>query len=506
MDKKETEELELNSPELSDNEEQTSENESIVNEELNEELENIRDMFQKELNRTEESYEGTDGQVLIQSLEDMNLEVADNSVEAEDDNEDPEDIPEDELCQCCGERRRDTSHGEDYPYCEHCRKLMKRNPFNAVAVLMTVVVLAVAGVALGLMANNVDGYISLLDAEASYRQGKVSTALLNYENYFNTTDSESSYSASALKAYIECYDKMGYPTNAVEIINSYFDEDDLDKITNKSFKEIVERSEGLNATVEYIQTDYYELLSGAKFDYKDTIKKIDKDIKANLEEPKYNQTYLEFLKFIAIISANKPVEDQITQLEQVRKTDIENGGKLTWIYITHLINAYAKAGNVEKAEEYFETAKEVNCQDMSIYNSFANVYRFSLSKKSSKKEISKAADEILEIAEEAAGNFESQMSYPLYFRAYAIGYLLKGDYALAAENIRNYYQNCQSGLTTADMNLSAVISIAYKDDKTLQSIKDQMNYYGLSLSDLVAKYEKGKIDIVSILSDKEAEF
>ena len=71
---------------------------------LVQELEGIRDLLQQELDKAGE-------EPLIQALD-----------ETQEEPQEDEAIPEEELCTCCGERRRDTSFGEDYPYCTECRE------------------------------------------------------------------------------------------------------------------------------------------------------------------------------------------------------------------------------------------------------------------------------------------------------------------------------------------------------------------------------------------------
>ena len=95
------------------------------NEELMEELESIRDMFQQELDRASaEDSEYDEDEMLIQELENP-----DEYIEYEEE-ADPE-----ELCQCCEEKLRFKELGEDYPYCEDCRNAMKKYPLRKSGIL-----------------------------------------------------------------------------------------------------------------------------------------------------------------------------------------------------------------------------------------------------------------------------------------------------------------------------------------------------------------------------------
>ena len=57
-------------------------------------------------------------------------------------------IPEEELCKCCGEQRRDKRYGENYEYCKKCREAMMDYPFSikSVAVLAITVFFCVLSI------------------------------------------------------------------------------------------------------------------------------------------------------------------------------------------------------------------------------------------------------------------------------------------------------------------------------------------------------------------------
>lgn len=99
-------------------------------EKLNDELEKLAETFRTELKKAKEQGE---------------IRVSEKEVVDENDNV----IPEEELCECCGERRKDTSVSQNYAYCSECRELMKRYPlnFSSIVVALAVIVVAVLGVA-----------------------------------------------------------------------------------------------------------------------------------------------------------------------------------------------------------------------------------------------------------------------------------------------------------------------------------------------------------------------
>ncbi|MGN1118004.1 MAG: hypothetical protein ACI4RU_05280, partial [Acutalibacteraceae bacterium] len=136
--------------------------------ELIEELEGIRSKFQELLDETAETYlAGGD----IQDYED----------EEEQEKEEDEEIADDELCQCCGEKKRDTSFGEDYPYCEDCRELMKHSPVSFFGVLALFCVLVLTGVSVYMFgSSNAEIANQALSAEEYIMKGNVYSAINAY--------------------------------------------------------------------------------------------------------------------------------------------------------------------------------------------------------------------------------------------------------------------------------------------------------------------------------------
>ncbi|NLA77835.1 MAG: hypothetical protein GX851_08435, partial [Clostridiales bacterium] len=96
-------------------------------EKLSGELEKLKNMFRSELKMAREEVENESAQkesadILIQDVEPM-----ENAPVPE---EPAEEIPEDMLCECCGENMRDTSVSEDFQYCETCYATMKKYPYS----------------------------------------------------------------------------------------------------------------------------------------------------------------------------------------------------------------------------------------------------------------------------------------------------------------------------------------------------------------------------------------
>ncbi len=469
-------EFEKNLPEAEEENsggETQNENESEVKTELETELEGIRDMFQAELDKEMNGEENQD--ILIQELD----EIEEEAEESED-----EDVG---VCECCGERKRDTSFGEDYPYCTECRELMKANPLNPIGIIMAVIVFIAAGFSFGLMAKNSESYIDLLDAQAAYSENRLVDAASVYEQYLSSIADDDNVSMKAVKNTIDIMEKLGYYSDAETYIDTYFSDFELKLPWNKKYVKIKNDYDVLMASSQLINENFGDALNGGDFDYEASIKKIDGFIEDNKKDGKYNQTFLEYAKYLLMLVHE---EDDKTQLEQLLKIEEIDEGRYPWIYLTYIMNTYGNLGDIENAKKYFDKCTEINSQELMVYNAYANAIRFSENPD---------ADRILEIARDAAAK-ASQSSYPTYYRIYAVGYLMKGDSEKALNNMMQYLQNCQQRVE--DINLYALCCLAQKDKDGYNEAKQTLETYGYKIGSSVEKYRKGKMTLEQVLLEK----
>lgn len=458
-------------------EEIKEENEGSEGEKLREELEDLRDLFQSELDKALSGEEASEDGMLIQELEEEEAEEAE------------EEEKEARLCECCGEKAADTSFGEDYLYCSDCRKLMKANPLNALGVLMLLLVFVVTGYSFGNMVKNIDSYITLLDADAAYTSRALTDAVNLYDSYLATATKENvSYKAARNAAYTMA--DLGYYSDAKDIIDTYFTEDSLSKKKNEKLVEIYKDYDILMRTSDLINEKFGEALNGAEFDYKTEIKKADKLIEEYKDNEEYNTTFLEYGKYLIMLIDGQKDDVLIKQLQKIEEID---AGEHPWIYLTYLLNTYSNLGDTEKATEVFEKCLAINTQETALYNYYANAFRFC-----EKPD----ADKIMEIAKEAEKSTAST-GYPVYYRAYALAYLLKGENDTALENITMYLSSCQP--TVSDFNLYAVCAVAAGQDEVYEEAKATLESYGYSLSDTVIKCKEGKITVLEAITDKEGQ-
>ena len=489
-------------------------------EELQKELEGIRDLFQKELDSaTDENnitYESPTGEVLIQGLDEIgvefdetseNVEIGENDFEDDDVDPEEDDVVDDEdLCQCCGENPRNTDYGDDYPYCDDCRALMLHNPLNLVGVIVSFFVLIVAGVSIWLMVSNIDQYSTLVDAEMAYDSKNLSSAGVSYYNYLNSVSPESIHSSAAVKQAAEVFVKLGYLSDSRDIIDKFFTEEQLEKPWNRRVKTVKEYIQDLFDTDEFITEKLGEMLQTGEYDKAlEAIEPLLAENEKNIEsEEAHNQAYLEYIKYYILHSKGEDEKKLIELLDHIKEIDEKYyGGQNNWLYLTPFVNCYAMLGDVENAKKYSDLILDVNKQDIYSYMYLADAYRFSLNSNSTEKEITAAADGIIDLAGQCEKMYDSQVNYPpYYYRFSAIGYLLKGENEMAMQSMENFMNGAGQNITINDYHLYAVCALQNGDTDKYQNTKEMFKNYDQTLPKSILKLEKGKTTAFEIIIEK----
>ncbi|MBR2875568.1 MAG: hypothetical protein IKC01_00345 [Clostridia bacterium] len=135
-------------------------------EQLYDELEKLAETFKNELKKASENGE---------------VKVSENEIVDENDNI----IPEEELCKCCGEKRRDTSVSENYEYCSECRELMKHYPLNFASVVIALAIIFVSVLSVTIFAGDFAGYNYARTAKEHESKNEKFSAVEYYDSAIN---------------------------------------------------------------------------------------------------------------------------------------------------------------------------------------------------------------------------------------------------------------------------------------------------------------------------------
>ena len=461
---------------------------------LVQELEGIRDLLQQEL-------DNAGNEPLIQELDEVVQEQAE-----------PEEIPEAERCVCCGERRRDVSRGEDYPYCEDCRAVMKAAPLRLPALLVALLTFVLAGASLYFCALSIGDYSSLLEAETHYEADELSDAAALFSTYMSQkqgaelagpTDFQDAYSITAVKHLADTFTRMGYLGDANELLTTYLGEAALARPWNKKYLAMTEEYAALSETSKAINEIMQDVLyyGETDIDYQDR----DNQLQALLTEknddgtPKYNAAFVEFYRYVLLDLQKKEPQVMLEQLQTVQKLD-EN--RHPWMYLSTMADLASKTGDEALTKEYVDACLAINKQEAAAYQALANVYRF-------QKEPD--ADRILAIAEEEQAHLSSTgRAVPTYQELFAIGYLLKEDYEKAMQAMEAYMGFTTSagtpGYSITSCNLYALCSILSGNQEGYDEMAQVFATAGMEPSKLIKQYQQGKITLLELLQDNGGEF
>lgn len=435
------------------------------------ELEEIRDMFQEAIDNAAESDE-EDGE-LIQELDYEN--------DAEEDEE--KELP---ICECCAEAPVSTLYGEDYPYCDNCRELMKRYPLRISGVLAILAMIVVFGLSAYLSMDSLDNALTVLEARTSAAENKMMSTV---QTLYTFTSGQETDSRKAVDLLIDGFIRTGYISNAKETVEKYYTEKDLKKASNKKYKRIVDFVDNFLATRDAVQDIVAEAFSGEDFDCDELTAQLDAYKEKFLDEEngiRYNVPLIEYYKYELLRLSKADLQKQLEVLKGIEKDD--KYGLSEWIYVPTICEVAAKMGDKELAEKYFEKMKETNAEDMKAYTTFALYYRFLEAPD---------ADAMIELCNEAAKNaYQGDYSY---YPTLVIAYLIKGEGALAFDTMTQYMNS--SYYSVPNCNLFALCALYCGDTETYDNMEKTLANSGFAMSELVKNYKDKKITIEQAIAD-----
>ena len=478
MDENKRDEVQSEEAELETAEETVNEEETAKEDELAQELEELRDMFQQELDKaTEEAENQTE--TLIQELDE---------IEDTQDEEAQEEFTG-RLCEICGENPCAEEYGEDYPYCEECRNIMKKYPMRASGILMTILMIAVFVASAVVGAGYMDSFMSISEYAAYYDTGRLMTALNGYYSYNSSAEVEK-ISMKAVKDSIEGFVKTGYVNDATSLIQKVYSEDDLKLPWNKKYAKIIEDADNLTEDYYIISEIITPVLNNENDDYDKIMADLDAlytytDEDGNAKE--INAVFLEYYRYVVMSVLGKDSETLLAQLEKTAAADKD--GSFGWVYLSNYATVAAKCGDLELTELLYDKMIGINREDTAAYLALASYYRFAETPD---------ADKILEICEEAKANaYQDDLTYMPYM---AIAYLFKGEGAVALETMEEYMS--KSGYSVQTCNLFALCAAYNGNDEIYNEMKNVLETSGYELSVLVEKYKNDKITIEEALQDQ----
>lgn len=442
-------------------ENELSENTQKQEEQLNDELEHIRSLFQTELDRAKENA----------SQSEEHEEEAEESAETEAEEDDA-----DNLCTCCGENERDTSVSPDYPYCAECREAMRHYPVSWKAVLLLVAVVACILFATWDNYTTLPIFAKTLQAESAADKNNLRESA---ELYYNLDTSDLKKSSKRIaKGQAEVYYKLGYLDDMLTIVDNSFSEKDLQKPWNKQLNEHYQKAKSLSETAEEVSgiVDIYMDSESKEFPFDEAIEALGK-VEAKKEKPE-EKAVVAYYKYYCAYMAKRPSEELYTYLDEIRKADETQ----KWLYGADMAKVLVEMGKYDEAMSLCSDLGKEFRDDSEYYAIRATSYR-------RQEKYEQALEQI-----EAGLKIDSE-SYSC-LRQQAIVYLLKGQFDKAQEAAGEAYTKYPNSYETS--YTYALTCLANKDTEEYDTVVANLKEYEETMGQTVLDYKDGKLAIEQI--------
>jgi tetratricopeptide (TPR) repeat protein len=484
----EDEEVETEKTDLPDNESVTeNESETVSDsyegENLDKELEELRDVFQQELDKA--------------TAEVQNAET--------DSSEENEEINSENLCLCCGEKER--MEGSDY--CEDCYEAMRHYPFKWVYFLVAILAVYVAVLAVGKIADINHGWVYAYEGDTLAEAGWYEDAADKYQYAQNYL-----YRAKVEPKMVYLHNlQNSFKLGGFNVINSYptsvatlFDEWEMNLPHMKTLKQYYMKSQEMAATIQTVNDEIfseYSEMPTSELPYDEIIKKINelsnRTLHIGIDEngneiteeatteqagqmssssevyfkrtTTYDKAMLEYFKYYFAATCGKSSEEKIGFLENVKS----NAPEMIWLYAGELGMEYAENGNKEKALELADLINRESETDVVSYYIKALVAKI----------IDNDFEKAIEYCEQGNGYAENYE----FYRQMALNYLALGDYKKAQENAQKAY-DMSNDLTT--INTLAFSALANGDSKKFDEMEKVFTDYNADVES-----DDQKLDFVS---------
>ncbi len=446
------------------------------NVELNNELERLADTFRSELKKAQAMTEEEliKSGIIIQQYED------DEGV-----------IPQEELCQCCGEQRRDKSFGENYEYCRSCREAMKRYPLSVYSIVLLAATVFIAVVSVFSFAADYNIYNTIRKGDKYLAENKLESAFEEYDNAIASFDSKE---IVAKRLYLKTAEIMfeNMPNGIASMdevryrIETALSQFEISLPLYEKYDDLYVKSQSMYATMNEFYTvmnsekyadfdgkdqeTYEELMAeiGSIIDKQVTVVSVDGESSSLVDS---NPEIVRFCQFMFAYSVGK-FDDSYKYMREV----YELVPSYTWLYAYELGLVELQKGNVEEAKELSEIILSNNIEDPDGYILKSAIARMS----GNTREAIAQADEGIKMCP----------NYTELYRTRAIALIVNGDYKAAKESVKTALEMEEYSFLYMVL-MVAENELGNKDN--VQEIKDILEEHEVELTEKMEKYLKGKI-------------
>lgn len=453
------------------------------NKALNDELERLADTFKQELQKAQAMTEEEliKSGIIIQQYEDS------EGI-----------IPDEELCQCCGERRRDKSFGENYEYCRSCREAMRNYPLSIPGIIVLAAMVFVAVVSVLSFASDFSLYKVVNEAENYVSEGKIDSALYTYDDAIATIESagitpKKLYLRTAELVYYTMPESIYSFTDVSGRIESGLSDFELSLPIYNGYKEINREVLIMESTF----AEFYNMMNSEEYidhdinddkQYEELMTAIgsiiDKQVTINVgnssaEMVAADEAIVRYCQFMLAYSAGK-FEDSYKYMNAVYELKPSH----LWLYAYELGMAEIQRGDAEKAAMFAKALYNNNIEMTEAYVLSSTVERMT----GDYSDAIEWADKGIEILPDSGE----------VYRMKAMALAAKGDYKEAKKAIDKGLEKQQYSYLYL---VSMVIENELGNKDAVKEIKEIMKEEELEISERTNKYLKGKITAKELFTE-----
>ena len=451
---------------------------------LDDELEKLAQTFRQELKKAQAMSEEelVKSGIVIQQYED------DDGV-----------IPEEDLCKCCGEQRRDKTFGENYEYCRDCREAMRRYPLSIPGIITLAAVVFVAVVSVFSFAADFNVYNTVREGDKYLAENKLYSALDSYEGAISAfEDKEVIAKKLYLKSIKLTYNTMPdgiYSMNDIAIktgaaltgfeskLPIYRDYVDIYQEVQVLYGTMSEVYTVLNdekyAEYDFSKKEQYEEIMteiGSIIDKQVTVLSVDKKSSQLVSA---SEAMVRFCQYMFAYT-NGYYDDSYQYMNKVYELNPE----YLWLYAYEMGMAELQSGDIEKAELLADALYNNNVELPDAYALKSAIFRM----RGNSKVAIEWADKGLKVSPD-----NSEL-----LRTKAIALVAKGDFEEAKKSIDTALEKEQYGLLSMT---AIVIENELGNDEKVKELRKTLKDNNIELSEKIKDYLKGKISAQEMFAE-----
>lgn len=474
-----------------------------------EEMEELARIFKEELDKTIEEAESP---AEAETAEEYQVE---GYAVTMGDTKPKEELTEEELCECCGERARGTEKNPNSPFCSECEAILEKYPYDwkgAVAAILTLFVTIVAVIS---FATNVPIFSYMVEGEKAYNEHNLFTAVQKYNKALSHISEEDD------GKYLNLYENRIYLNYDLVDMDSVLSDagNYFKKAKNlpmyKDVADIENQIVSMQSTVLVIQDVLSAYADVTDHNYDEIMSKLDalsgkkiyvKGTEYHLEgEEGFTPTgkeeiytcddaWINMYKYSVVQYIGK--DDKV--IAEYLSKAAEGSDYLAKLVNPLLSATYVGIGEYEKAEVLAEKIREDNKESVDYYMVKSMLFRYR--DKDYQKGVDTCINGLNMLATIPDGDsYIPQMGYILSMQK-TLNYIMLEDYKSAYASAKECYsyQAESYSISVQVRDVYAMLALQTGDTETYTTLEEEIKEYGeedAGFSTDVKNYRDGKVTL-----------